>query len=244
MNNRYFRIIAATILCTYIAGNATAQTSVGIQAGLGQLIHQPDGDGRIHEDFSGSSYLLGAYVLKPMSKRFSGGISIQYIRRQFKYDYVSTYASNTYFTDIYKGSYIYFGLIGDVALGKKHLFHIAVTPAYGVLAGGSEQYYLGQYAAIGGGVVNADTMRTDTKDHMAKSDFRIGTQLYLSLPVGKKGFYLSPGIKYNFGFNSLNDLHTIHPADLVFNLGVSYVFTKRKNAAVPPVPANEPTQEK
>jgi len=225
------------VLLLGAGSTATAQTSVGLQTGIGQLIHQPDGDGRIHEDFSGSSYLLGAYVLHPLSKRFSGGLSIQYLRRQFKYDYVSSYASNTYFTDIYKGGYIYFGLTGDVALGKKHIFHLSVTPAYGVLAGGSEQLYNGQYAAINGGVVNADSLRTDTKDYMAKSDFRIGTQFYLTVPVGKKGFYLSPGIKYNFGFNSLNKLHTIHPADLAFTLAVSYVFARKPKAATEAAPA-------
>jgi hypothetical protein len=234
MKHRYFRIVTAALLAAVAGNSAQAQTSAGLQAGIGQLIHQPDADGRIHEDFSGSSYLFGAYVLQPLSKRFSGGISVQYLRRQFKYDYVSSYASNTYFTDIYKGSYLYFGLTGDVALGKKHIIHLAVTPAYGVLAGGSEQLYNGTYATSGGGVVNADSMRRDTKDYMAKSDFRIGTQLYLNLPVGKKGFYLSPGIRYNFGFNSLNKLHTIHPADLLFNLGVSYVFAKKPKAVAAP----------
>jgi hypothetical protein len=237
MKHHYFRLFAVIIYAALAGTAAHAQTSVGLQAGIGQLIHQPDADGRIHEDFSGSSYLVGASVLQPLTNRFSGGISVQYLRRQFKYDYVSSYASNTYFTDIYKGSYIYFGLTGDVALGKKHIFHLAVTPAYGVRAGGSEQLYNGTYAATGGGVVNADSLRKDTKDYMAKSDFRIGTQFYLNVPVGKKGFYLSPGIRYNFGFNSLNTLHTIHPADLIFNIGVSYVFARKpKDVAAPPAP--------
>jgi len=234
------RIVPAVAIMLVITHTSYAQSTFSLQTGVMQLLMKssPPGKAGEHDEFSGKGYTIGFTATRQCTKHFRAGISVRYTARRFQYKYYSApyipyLPEYAYYDNRYKGNFLYLGATGDIGLGKKQVFHLAVTPAWGFLAGGSEHYYYGDISSYSSGLY------TDSKTHMAKTDFRLNAQLYLAVPVGK-GFCITPGIAYNFGFNSLSGIRTVRPSDLAFSLGISCTTKKHARQSTATAPADIP----
>lgn len=224
-----------TLLLLLLSVSGRAQYLLGLHAGINELLQNQ----RVaHVSYEGKTFVgyiypaVTATLLADNPGRINFGLSAQYLQRSFYFEsYTYNPPQENFFTNEHDSRWLYTGLMGDVALDKKKYLHFAVIPSFGFLLSGEETYYNGAYFAQGSSPFPKDSLHTDSK-HIARTDFRLGTQLRVQVPAGKR-VYVSAALQSNFGFRSINDLHRINPADLLFSFGVFYAFGKRYRTAMP-----------
>lgn len=235
------KYITLSLLLLSVTGKA--QYLVGLQAGVNELLQRQHVD---HINYEGKNFVgyvypaVSATAMTDLKGRFNIGLNAQYLQRSFYYEsYVYDPPHINHFMNEHDSRYLYMGVTGDMALDKKKYFHFALIPAMGFFLSGKEKYYDGEYFAQGIAPFPKDSLRTNNS-HIPKTDFRLGTQLRLQIPAGKR-MYLSASMQCNFGFASVNDLHRICPADLMFSFGAFYAVGKRhRKMPVSDVPAETP----
>jgi hypothetical protein len=239
MSYRKYITLFPLLLCF----TGKAQYLVGFQAGVNELLQRQHVDHVSYEGKNFVGYVYPAFTATAMTDlggRFNIGISAQYLQRSFYYEsYVYDPPQVNHFITDHDSRYLYLGVAGDMALDKKKYFHFTLTPALGFFLSGKETWYNGEYFAQGIMPFPKDSLHTNSR-HIAKTDFRLGTQIRLQVPVTNH-VSVCTSLQCNFGFASVNDLHRICPADLVFGFGVFYAVGKRhRKISLPEMPTNIP----
>jgi hypothetical protein len=213
-----------TLFLLLLSFTGKAQYLVGLQAGVNELLQRQHVDNVSYEGKNFVGYVYPAFtvtVMTDLGGRCNIGLSAQYLLRSFYYEsYVYDPPHVNHFITDHDSRYLYLGVAGDVALDKKKYFHCTLTPALGFFTGGKETWYNGEYFASGVMPFPKDSLHTNS-DHIAKTDFRLGTQLRLQVPVTAR-VSVCTSLQCNIGFTSVNDLHHLCPADLLFGFGVFY----------------------
>lgn len=219
----------AALLLVLVAVSARAQYLLGIHAGVNELLQRQHVD---HVSTEGKNFVgyvypaLTATAMTDLKGRWNTGLTAQYLQRSFYYEsYIYDPPHINHFINTHDSRYLYFGVMGDVALDKKKYFHFALIPAMGFFLSGKETWYNGSYFAQGIAPFPQDSLHRDKK-HIAKTDFRLGTHLRVQVPVSQR-VYAGAALQCNFGFASVNDLHRLCPADLLFGFGVFYALGKK-----------------